>query len=232
MKACVKQSEMKNYRFLLSFIVLASCLDSASPDKPLFDDTSSTYKHKGDSHFKFTNRGIEYDARSKEKEDPANNAAILFYDAENGNKMSISALDADVSPNQSFRTGLLINIYLGQDEMKKGTYRFASEKEVIDCKARKFDGCNALCAGTIVPYTPHQDSYYDSEYTLTNALSSVSGELEITEFHLGKFSLGMAEGTISGKFFFDGYALESHQTFSGSASGKFETVKVTAQNRN
>lgn len=223
---------MKKGLYILIILLAGgvSCSESSTSEPSLPDGSSDNFKHEGDAPFKFTNRGIEYDARSNGKEDPLNNVATLQYDPEYGNRLDISAFDADAPAGLSFITGLLITVYLGDGEMKKGSYRFAPDVELIDCKERKFEGCVPISNGTIVPYK-HEEPTVGETYSLENALHSVSGELEITEFRLGNFVLGFAEGTISGKFFFDGYSLESSQENPGSASGKFENVKVLAQKR-
>lgn len=203
-----------------------SCSKTSAPD------SSGNFKYTGDSYFRFTNRGIEYDASSKGNEvDPNNVASLLYGNSEDGNTLSIRAFDANAPKGQTFKTTLNIIVYLQKGQMKEGIYNFISNEETGNCIHNGFAGCSIFCHGVIVPYKDYKEGYNDLEYTLRNSLNSTTGKLEITEFRLGEFKLGTAEGTMSGNFTFSGYSNAGSTENPGSASGRFENVKVIALKR-
>lgn len=214
----------------LLFAGLFFSFQSSLANKLLPDNPSAIFKYWGESRFKFTNRGVGYDAPSNGKEDPPNNLATIQYDPEFGNRLDIMAFDVNSPPAQPLRTALLITVHMGDKELEKRAYPIISSEESGECKLKKFVGCSPYAIGIISPHK-YADNFANKEYTLANSLSSVSGEVLITDFYLGQFVYGMAEGTISGYFSYDGYSLVSKKENPGSASGTFENVRVVAQKR-
>lgn len=220
-------------RFLYIFILMAPVTmgvvaysQSSLTDVERYEQDSSLYgfRYVGESTFKFINRGVNYDARNVNDNDPNNLAMLHYGEVSNGNILVLYAFDADVPErDRDAAAGLRIQLYLGDKELKIGTYPFGSYTEFQTCESQGFKGCTPITVGSFSLVGPS----YDYDFMIENALSSVSGELEITDFQLGKFIAGMTKGTISGKFSFKGYSDEYQKENPGTASGVFENVKLT-----
>lgn len=165
---------MRGLLCLIVILVVTSCNKSPSADHAL-PDFSGVYKHQGETYFKFTNRGIEYDGRTNERDDPLNSMAIINKNTDKGHKVSISALDADAPKGQTVKTGMLITIYLGENELKKGTYPIVSDRMTRDCIDREFKGCNIISHVGISPHIVDENGITDVEYNAENLLNSFSG---------------------------------------------------------